>query len=201
MTTFLQTKEDITVWLEKHQVKNYELMVDEKYGFVVNVHGDVDVSGKNLSHIPVKFSHVGGNFKCNNNQLTSLEFCPSHVESYFSCYNNKLISLIGAPEVIKGYFDCDCNQLTSLIGCPQYVGGSFDCGENQLTSLEFCPVHVGGSFMCGNNPLLQEIQEIIDFNLIYQEHVKTKILLAKKQLESIINKELVSFQETAKFKI
>lgn len=134
----LKNKEEIINWLESHNVQNYELLEDDKYGYVVNVDGDVDLSYIKLIHIPVKFAHVGGSFYCN---------------------------------------------------------------YNKLTSLEFCPAHVGGSFLCGNNPLLQETQNINDFKEIYQCHQETKILLAKKNLENIINQKPLSSQEKSKMKV
>lgn len=38
-------------------------------------------------------STVGGDFFCNNNNLTWLEWCPTTVGGIFNCSNNKIISL------------------------------------------------------------------------------------------------------------
>lgn len=54
MTEFLKTKKEIIAWLEKHQIDRYQLKRDEKYGYVVNVRGNVDLSGRKLNHIPLK---------------------------------------------------------------------------------------------------------------------------------------------------
>ena len=70
---------------------------------LVNVLGDVDISGRKLSgrkltKIPVKFGRVGGYFNCSNNQLTHLEGGPRSVGGYFNCHNNQLASFRGIPE-------------------------------------------------------------------------------------------------------
>lgn len=176
----LKTKEDITTWLEEYQVKDYELIPDETYGHVVNVSGAVDLSYQQLIHISVKFAHVG-DFYCDHNQLTSLDFCPTHVDRDFYC---------------------DHNQLTSLDFCPTRIGGDFCCDHNQLTSLEFCPVHVGGRFYCGQNYLLQNIQNITKFNEIYQFHQVTKIMLIKERLmQKLSDESMISFPSQSKMKI
>ena len=84
----------------------------------------------------IKINKVSGDFRCFNNNLTSLEFCPKEVNGYF------------------GYFDCSDNNLTSLEFCPTEVNGYFDCSFNNLTSLEFSPEEVKGNFDCSSNPEL-----------------------------------------------
>ena len=86
-------KNKIVAWLNEYNIKNYKLVADDKYGFIVDVPGDVCLSDNQLKHIPVKFNIVNGNFDCNNNELTSLDFCPKLVNGYFSCSFNKLASL------------------------------------------------------------------------------------------------------------
>ena len=125
---------------------------------LVNVAGDVNISGRKLSgrkltKIPVKFGRVEGYFYCHNNQLTHLEGTPRSVGGYFDCHNNQLTSLEGAPQSVGGDFGCSNNQLTSLEGAPRSVGGYFSCHNNQLTSLEGAPQSVGGYFDCHNNQL------------------------------------------------
>lgn len=150
--SFLKTKEEITDWLDKYEIKNYTLLENPEYGYVVNVKNNVILGGKNLNFIPVKFHEVEGYFHCHNNQLTTLEFCPISVEGSFSITANKLTSLKGCPTTV-GDFYCSDNQLTSLEFCPTQVVGAFDCSLNQLTSLEFSPTTIGSSFYCDNNQL------------------------------------------------
>ena len=115
--------------------------------------GDVDLSGMNLTKIPVQFNKVGGWFVCNANNLTSLKGSPKEVKEYYWCAYNKLSSLEGAPKKVGGGFNCSENKLSSLKGAPKKVGGYFDCGGNNLTSLEDVPKIVKRYFDCGGNNL------------------------------------------------
>ena len=183
MTKFYKDKQKIIDWLDKYEVKNYTLVPDKEYEFIVNVIGDVNLSFKDLIGIPVKFNEVSSSFYCRSNKLTSLEFSPQTVGGDFNCNNNQLISLEFSPHT-RGDFICSNNQLTSLEFTPQTVKSSFDCSDNQLISLEFCAQAVGGSFYCNDNPELKEIQKITDFKLIYLEHKKILITKFSDKLES-----------------
>jgi hypothetical protein len=72
-------------WLEDMKITKYS--VDDE-GFV-NVGGDVDISYKNLTSIPVKFGYVGGDFNCHHNNPTSLQGAPREVGGGFYCSFNK----------------------------------------------------------------------------------------------------------------
>jgi hypothetical protein len=115
--------------------------------------GDVDLSDKNLTKIPIKFKEVGKGFYCEDNQLTTLEGAPQKVGGDFYCHNNQLVTLEGAPKEVGGDFFCSGNQLTTLKGAPQKVGKDFDCEYNQLTILEGAPQKVGRDFYCDYNQL------------------------------------------------
>ena len=84
MTKFYKDKQQIINWLDKYEVKHYTLIPDEKYGFVIDVNGDADLSDKNLINIPVKFNEINGSFFCSKNQLISLEFSPQNIDRDFS---------------------------------------------------------------------------------------------------------------------
>jgi hypothetical protein len=103
---------------------------------VVDVHGDVNITDKNLTKIPVKFGVVDGYFDCSDNQLNSLEGAPQTVDRDFYCNDNQLKSLEGAPQTVDGGFYCYKNQLKSLEGAPQTVGRHFDC-RNQKSRKKF----------------------------------------------------------------
>ena len=199
MNNTYTNEQQIIDWLEKHKVKNYRLVPDKKYGFIVNVNGDVNLSFKELINIPIKFNKITGSFYCDNNKLTSLEFSPYTVVGSFYCYSNKLISLEFSPQKVVGSFLCNNNQLTSLEFCPKIVGGDFYCHNNKLTSLEFCPQTVSGSFSCENNPQLKEVQKITKFKLIYLEHEKALITKFSDKLESDLIND--NSKKTAKIKI
>ena len=219
MNNTYTNEQQIIDWLEKHKVKNYRLVPDKKYGFIVNVNGDVNLRFKELINIPIKFNKITGSFychsnkltslefspqtimgsfDCSHNKLTSLEFCPQEVGGSFFCSDNQLASLEFCPQTVKGSFLCNNNQLTSLEFCPQTVVGDFWGENNQLTSLEFCPQTVSGSFSCENNPELKKIQKITNFKLIYLEHEKTLITKFSDKLE---NDLIDNSKKTAKIKI
>ena len=107
-------KADIIKWLKKYNINNFNLIPDIEYGFVVDVHSDVNLCDKNLKHILVKFNNVNGSFDCSNNKLTSLEFCPSTVNGNFYCHYNKLTRLEFCPKIINGNFYYDGNKLIGV---------------------------------------------------------------------------------------
>jgi hypothetical protein len=119
---------------------------------LVDVDGDVDITNKSLTELPLRFGKITGDFNCSYNKLTSLEGAPKSVAS-FLCHGNQLVSLEGAPKSVGGNFYCSNNQLISLEGAPKSVGGNFDCYKNQLISLEGAPKSVGGNFYCISNQL------------------------------------------------
>ncbi len=151
-------------------IKNYTINPDG----TIDVDGDVDLFGKNLNKLPLKFREVTGNFSCSENKLTTLEGGPQSVGCHFSCrgnqlttlegapklvggsfycYENNLHTLEGAPHSVGGVFDCSLNRLTTLEGAPQSIIGDFICYRNQLTTLEGAPKSIGGGFYCESNPL------------------------------------------------
>ena len=136
-------------------IKNFQIVDGGHFPwklYLVNVDGDVDISNRGLSRIPVKFGRVEGHFNCQNNKLTSLEGAPQSVSRDFDCSYNKLTSLDGSPRSVGRNFYCEYNKLTSLEGAPQSVSRDFDCRNNLLTKLEGAPQNVG-YFNCQNNQL------------------------------------------------
>lgn len=194
MNKFYKNKQDIINWLDEYEITSYTLITDEKYGFVIDVSDDVELEGKDLNFIPVKFRKVSRNFSCHNNQLTSLEFCPSLVVGRFDCSYNKLISLKFGSKDVSRSFDCSRNKLKSLEFCPtnvefcpQSVLGNFICSNNKLTSLEFCPVSVRGGFHCDQNSQLGKLQKVTNFKEIYLKHREFLIEKFSHSLTSNLN--------------
>jgi len=70
-----------------------------------------------------------------NNKLTTLKGLdiPKYVDGDFECDGNNLTSLEFGPEYVGGKFDCTGNKLKSLNFCPDFVGGGFECGDNNWT--------------------------------------------------------------------
>ena len=121
-----QSESEVDKICEKLGIENWSL----ERG-LVNVDGDVDLYGRKLTELPLKFGTVTGYFDCGWNKLTSLEGCPLRVGSWFY-YNG--------------------NKLTSLVGCPRSVGSSFHCENNNIR--EFTGIgYIGGRLYCDGNPI------------------------------------------------
>ncbi len=112
---------------QKYLITNYTINANGSS----NVEGNVHLSGKKLTEIPLRFGTVTGYFACDHNLLTSLQ---------------------GSPKWVGTDFYCDYNQLTSLQGGPEYVGEAFYCNHNKLTNLEGAPRTIH-SFYCRLNPI------------------------------------------------
>jgi hypothetical protein len=79
----------------------------------------------------------GGDFWCNNNQLTSLDGAPSEIGGDFMCTNNDLTSIDGAPSIIDGGFYININNLVSLKNIHKTIKkmkGSFIAYRNPIKS-------------------------------------------------------------------
>lgn len=128
------------------QIENYEINDD----LTVSVDGDVEIDGLGLSHIPIQFNIVTGDFICTGNLLKSLKGSPFRLGGNFECSMNDLETLEGSPqEMANGSFYCDTNVLKSLKGVTQDIFGDFDCSGNEdLESLSEGPKKVGGDYIC-----------------------------------------------------
>ncbi len=82
----------------------------------IDVDGDVNLSRKNLSKIPLKFNKVSGCFLISYNKITSLEGSPNYVGGSFYGSNNELKNLIGVPKYVNGKLSFRYNPLESLDG-------------------------------------------------------------------------------------
>ena len=90
-------------FINKYNIQNVTL-TDEGQ---INVDGDVNLSNKNLTDpdMTAKFGKVTGNFECQNNKLTSLDF---------------------APDCVGGDFNCSYNNINDFDNIPiKHVGGKF----------------------------------------------------------------------------
>jgi hypothetical protein len=110
----------ISLICKQYGIENYTVNPDGS----IDVIGNVNLSDKGLTELPLVF-----------NKVTSI----------FSCTNNNLTSLKGCPRWVGGGFYCDNNKLTSLEFCPDYVGGSFWCRYNNLTD-NYCETEIGSKF-------------------------------------------------------
>ncbi len=151
-------KQEIMRLLNLYFKTTKQVTIDDKG--LVSCTGDVRLA-KPISHLPVQFDQVDGNFLCRNNRLLeSLQGCPRYVGKHFDCSNNPLLkSLAGAPDKVR--LDCRCNKnpsLRFLIGFPPVVGKNVEVNYNNLLeSLDGLPQTVGGFFYCWGNKELQSL--------------------------------------------
>jgi hypothetical protein len=137
----------------EYGIWNYQIRDDGS----IDVDGDVNLWRKlrDLERLPLTFNEVKGRFKCNENNLTTLEGCPKEVRVDFYCSDNKLTSLEHSPKIVEGTFYCGRNEsLTSLEGLENtYITKDLYVGycEN-LYSLKGFPKKVGG-FVCSHTPI------------------------------------------------
>ena len=122
------TESDIAKICKKYGIENWSINSEG----LVDVVGNVELYGMDLTRLPLNFGHVNGHFHCKINKLTSLE---------------------GSPQIVGGSFDCSYNYLTSLEGSPKSVNGGFYCHNNRLTSLRFAPEEVEGGTLVLPNPI------------------------------------------------
>jgi hypothetical protein len=115
------TKEKIIEICNEFDLIDYHVNEDG----TVNVDDMVVIYNKNITHIPINFGVVGGDFFINDTCITSLQ---------------------GAPRIVGGDFVCSDNHLTSLSGGPEKVGGNYNCGHNFLHSLEGSPKIINKDF-------------------------------------------------------
>ncbi len=133
------TEIEVEIICADYGIKNWIL----KDG-LVDVDGNVYLSYKNLTRLPLRFGKVTGAFSCSDNRLTTLEGAPTEVGGNFYCLHNDLTTLEGRPQEVGGNFDCHGNNLTTLEGGPKEVGGDFFCYNNDLTTLKWAPEYVSG---------------------------------------------------------
>lgn len=126
---------------------------------------NIDLSHRSLTKLPSDLpKKINGVFICNENLLTTLEWCPLEVGDIFDCSANRLTSLEHCPKTVGGAFRCSSNALTSLEHCPAVVGYEFYCSGNKITSLK--DIHkmiteIGGTFYCHRNPIKTHILGIM----------------------------------------
>ncbi len=135
---------------KKYKITNYVINNDGS----IDVDGNVNLNGYNLTRFPIIFNKVNGDFSCRDNKLSKLEGSPKEVGNSFDCSNNNLKSLINSPKEVGNSFRCSNNHLTSLEYSPERVGNIFNCSFNKLTSLIGSPMEIGLHFYCTNNQLV-----------------------------------------------
>lgn len=127
----------------QYKIEKYSINPDGS----VDVDGNVDLSSRNLSILPLKFRRVMGNFNVQYNCVRTLENSPVSVGGNLNCFNNHLKNFIGGPRWVGGDFYAYNNSLISLQGSPhEVVGNYFISGNDKLSNLVGCTLKIGGNF-------------------------------------------------------
>jgi hypothetical protein len=116
----------ISLICKQYRIKNYTVNDDGS----IDVNGDVELSFKDLTELPLRFNKVTGWFDCSYNRLTSLKGSPRWIGGSFYCYNNRLSSLEFSPDYVGGHFWCKYNNLTDNY-CDTEIGGKFKTNLKQ----------------------------------------------------------------------
>ena len=97
----------------------------------IDVKTTVDLTGRELTELPLVFNRVYGSFLIQDNELETLEGSPAIVDVDFLAYNNKLKTLKGGPIKVGGEYSVSYNYLTNLDGAPEEVGSYFEVSFNK----------------------------------------------------------------------
>ena len=141
------SKKEIVAWLKSVNIYEYKINSD----YTVDVQQTVNLSGKKLTSIPIKFGTIDGNFLAENNLLTSLK---------------------GSPRIVKGDFNVKGNLLKTLKFCPKEIDGFFIIARNEVKNFTYAPEKVLEDIICIKNPLdsLMELKTVFGGTL---QHYKT----------------------------
>jgi hypothetical protein len=104
----------IKKWLDQQEIKNYTIRPDG----IVDVEGNVNLRGRNLTTLPVQFGKVTGYFNCKHTTLTSWYGVPQYIGNDFMIWDTHIISLSGVDKIIKhidGRFVCN-EASTHILG-------------------------------------------------------------------------------------
>lgn len=129
---------------DKYNITNYTMNDDGS----IDVNGDVNLSSRNLTKLPLKFRNVSGDFNCSSNKkLISLEGSPIFVGGNFNCTCCSLKSLQYGPTIVGDDYLCSHNQLSDLIGSPKKIKGDLECSYNPIKTFKGCPQRIIGKFL------------------------------------------------------
>ncbi len=145
---------------KQYNIKNYTINPDGS----IDVNGNVDLSGCDLTELPLTFNIVLGFFEMDSNNLTSLK---------------------GSPWWVGDYFSCNSNYLTGLEFSPEYVGGGFYCEWNRLTN-NYCETEIIGYFYT----TLKQDGMILDYNKATNYNEWRKLYKRKQTLNELYKRTM-----------
>lgn len=149
---FIHDRKATEDWLDMMKISNYFILEQKAGEFSVSVDGNVHLSQRGLSAIPVQFARVKG-FNCSGNKLTSLKGVPRYVDGIFDCSYNCLNSLECSPLEVSGNYKAEHNTIHTLAFLPKMIGGSLYLNVNQLSEIGLEKLKISESVFLYNNPI------------------------------------------------
>jgi hypothetical protein len=172
-------KIEIIKLCKEYNITKYTINDD----YSIDVDGNVDLSSKNLTKIPIKFNKVTGFFSCVGNMLVDLENAPRRVERNFMCQNQyygSFISLKGAPDYVGFRFDFNENEnLKDFTDFPTYVGATMDARSTGLYSFDCIPESATKVFIDHDTPLFAVLRCVSSaiFPILQRNRTNTEIFI------------------------
>lgn len=171
-----------TVWREGEtfEIVNGKVnILREADGCIINKFG------VRLEELPIQFGSVVGIFDCRNIGLKTLKGCPTKIlpgsyDSIFRCNNNQLTSLQYLPSNINAMIQCENNPFISLEGITEKTNAlSVDITYSpDLPLLRLLLSKQGNAFFKDKSPQkeAQEVEKIINDCIATEPNVKKRIL-------------------------
>lgn len=170
ITNFIDNYDDVKAWLEEMNIDNYvihdDLTVDANF---------INLSKKQLTHIPIQFGIIRGGFDISDNLLTSLKGSPSKTYGPYNCHDNPLTNLQYAPKEVAEFSCSGAIKLEGLYNLECDIRFGFIHSEKKLENV------------------LLELKEFYHYDTRYQGWVFSYKINHDKQnfnsfIESIIEK-------------
>lgn len=127
----------------KYRITNYTVNSD----FSINVTGSINLSGQNLSFLPIKFKEVTGDFTVSDNILESMEGFPSKITGNFDASINLISSLENSPTEVSGTYTINKNMLNISVDDVKAISQV----KGYITVDEFAKTEDSIRFFCSNN--------------------------------------------------
>ena len=100
-------------FIEYLKFQNIVITQNTKDKWVLDVDGDIDLSGMGLVKIPIKFGFIKGNLNLSNNFFTEIFFFDyfKNIEGYCNLSNNRFLINLSGNNCVQGQIDCSNTSL------------------------------------------------------------------------------------------
>lgn len=190
----LNTKKEISIWLKKNGVEDYQINND----LTVNVFKSVDLSRKGMDVLPINFGKIRGDFDISKNALKTLEGFPELIEGRLDASFNQIVDFKKSKlKKINGCCNLSHNKIQSLENFPKNVGESIYLQVNGLKDLKGLPEKINGVLNIMKNDLIsmRGVPEIIEdiFRMDVNPWLEDFDDIPKSVGKWIISREMVKF--------